>query len=43
MLSRLQRAGLGGQDSDGLGPEVHTQSQLAQLVAHGKTLRIIPP
>jgi DNA-binding transcriptional LysR family regulator len=33
---------LDGSYPDGLGPEVHTQSQLAQLVALGKTLLVIP-
>lgn len=31
-----------GSYPDGPGPEVHTQSQLAQLVALGKTLLVIP-
>nr|WP_261564977.1 LysR substrate-binding domain-containing protein [Frankia gtarii] len=34
---------LDGSYPDGPGPEVHTQSQLAQLVALGKTLLVIPP
>lgn len=33
---------LDGTYPDGPGPEVHTQSQLAQLVALGKTLLVIP-
>jgi DNA-binding transcriptional LysR family regulator len=33
---------LDGSYPDGLGPEVRTQSQLAQLVALGKTLLVIP-
>lgn len=33
---------LDGSYPDGPGPEVHTQSQLAQLVALGKTLLVIP-
>ncbi len=33
---------LDGSYPDGSGPEVHTQSQLAQLVALGKTLLVIP-
>jgi hypothetical protein len=33
---------LDGSYPDGPGPEVHTQSQLAQLVALGRTLLVIP-
>lgn len=33
---------LDGTYPDGPGPEVHTQSQLAQLVALGRTLLVIP-
>ena len=34
--------GLDGTYPDGPGPEVRTQSQLAQLVALGRTLLVIP-
>ncbi|TQN27660.1 LysR family transcriptional regulator [Haloactinospora alba] len=39
-LARWPR--IDGSYPDGPGPEVHTQSQLAQLVALGKTLLVIP-